>query len=83
MRMSRATKTAHELEDMIVERARTLHGPWPAQMTLFVFDDAYGWSVTVSRAASEHDSLYRSATLDIVVELKSTFDLVAPLLPKF
>jgi hypothetical protein len=80
--MSRAIKTAYELEDMIVERARTRHGPWPDRMTLFVFDDAYGWSVTVSRAACEHDSLYRSAALDIVFELKSAFDLAAPRLPK-
>lgn len=76
--MSRSLKTAYELEDMIVARARTLHGPWPARMTLFVFDDAYGWAVTVSPAESERESLYRSAALDIVVELKSMFDLAVP-----
>jgi hypothetical protein len=80
--MSRALKTAYELEDLIVERARTLHGPWPERMTLFVFDDAYGWSVTVSPAGSENDSRYRIAALDIVVGLKSTFDLDTPRLPK-
>lgn len=80
--MSRALKTAYELEDMIVERAQALYGSWPARMTLFVFDDAYGWSATVSSAGSEHDLRYRSAALGIVVELKSAFDLDAPCLPK-
>jgi hypothetical protein len=80
--MPRSLKTAYELEDMILTRARTLHGPWPAGMTLFVFDDAYGWSATVSPAGSERDSLYRSAAMDIVVELRSTFDLAAPRLVK-
>ena len=47
---ARRLKTAYELQEMIVRRARTLHGPWPSGMTLFVFDDAYGWSASISRA---------------------------------
>ena len=47
---ARRLKTAYELQEMIVRRARTLHGPWPSGMTLFVFDDAYGWiSAAVGR----------------------------------
>lgn len=77
----RTFKTAYELQDMIVEQARALHGPWPEGMTLFVFDDAYGWSASVSRPASDRDLCYRTAALDIVTELKSTFDLAVPRLP--
>ena len=40
----KAFKTACELLDMIVEQARALHGPWPAAMTVFIFDDTYEWS---------------------------------------
>jgi hypothetical protein len=40
---------AYELQDMIIEQAKALHGPWPAGMTLFVFDDAYGWTANISR----------------------------------
>jgi hypothetical protein len=47
----RAFKTADELQDMIVEQARTLHGPWPSGMTMFVFDDAYGWSASISQGS--------------------------------
>lgn len=71
-------KTAYELEDMIVEQARVLNGPWPEGMTLFVFDDAYGWSASVSRAASGDDLCYRTAALDIVARLKARFDLAIP-----
>ena len=71
-------KTAYELEDMIVDQARALHGPWPEGMTLFVFDDAYGWSASVSRAASDDDLCYRTAALDIVAWLKARFDLAIP-----
>jgi len=46
----KAIKTADELQGMIVEQARTLHGPWPSGMTMFVFNDAYGWSASISRA---------------------------------
>ena len=49
----RSVKTAGELQDMIVEQARVLHGPWPSGMTIFVFDDAYGWSASISRPISE------------------------------
>lgn len=79
--MPRAIKTACELQDMIVEQARAQHGPWPAGMTLFVFDDAYGWSASVSRPVSEDDRCYRSAALNIVSELKASFDLAVPHLP--
>jgi hypothetical protein len=79
--MSRVLKTAYELQDIIVAQARILHGPWPAGMTMFVFNDAYGWSATLSRAASRRDRRYRRAALDIVIELKSMFDLDVPRLP--
>ena len=71
-------KTADELSDMIVEGAMTRHGRWPAGMTLFVFDDAYGWSASISRACSEADHAYRSCTLDLVRDLVTKFDLKAP-----
>jgi hypothetical protein len=77
----RTFKTAYELQDMIVEQARALHGPWPEGMTLFVFDDAYGWTASVSRPVSDRDLPYRTAALDIATELKSTFDLAVPRLP--
>lgn len=77
----RAFKTADELEDMIVEQARELHGPWPEGMTLFVFDDAYGWSASVSRPASDDDLRYRAAALEIVTQLRTSFDLAVPHLP--
>jgi hypothetical protein len=57
---------------MIVEQARTLHGPWPSGMTLFVFDDAYGWTASISRPTSERDNFYRTCTLDLVMLLKSS-----------
>jgi hypothetical protein len=74
-------KTASELQDMIVEQARALHGPWPAGMTLFVFDDAYGWSASISLPATHDDLRYRTAALDIVTGLKARFDLAVPQLP--
>ncbi len=77
-RTSKTLKTAYELQDMIVEQARALHGPWPEGMTLFVFDDAYGWSASVSRAGCHDDRCYRTAALDIVTQLKVSFDLAAP-----
>lgn len=77
----RALKTASELEDMIVRQVQALHGPWPKRMTLFVFDDAYGWSASVSRAASDEDLRYRTAAMDIVSQLKARFDLAIPHLP--
>jgi hypothetical protein len=74
----RACKNADELQDMIVEQARTLHGPWPSGMTMFVFDDAYGWSASISRPISEADNFYRTRTLDLIGTLKVRYDLDAP-----
>lgn len=74
----RASKTAEELQDMIVEQARSLHGPWPSGMTMFVFDDAYGWSASISRPASEADNFYRIRTLDLIRTFKVRYDLDPP-----
>jgi hypothetical protein len=74
----RAFKTAAELQDMIVEQARSLHGPWPLGMTMFVFDDAYGWSASISRPMSEADNFYRTRTLDLIRTFKVRYDLDAP-----
>ena len=71
-------KTAYELADMIVSRASALHGPWPAGMTMFIFDDAYGWSASISRPASEVENFYRIRTLDLIAMLKSRFNLASP-----
>ena len=75
---ARRLKTAYELQEMIVGQARTLHGPWPSGMTLFVFDDAYGWSASISRPISEGDNFYRTRTLDLVTKFKDKYDLDAP-----
>ena len=74
----RAFRTADELQDMIVEQAKVLHGPWPSGMTMFVFDDAYGWSASISRPVSEADNFYRTRTLDLIGTLKVRYDLDAP-----
>ena len=74
----RAFKTADELQDMIVEQARILHGPWPSGMTMFVFDDAYGWSASISRPMSAADNFYRTRTLDLIRTLKFRYDMDAP-----
>ena len=74
----RAFKTADELEDMIVEQARILHDPWPSGMTMFLFDDAYGWSASISRPMSEADNFYRTRTFDLIRTLKVRYDLDAP-----
>jgi len=74
----RTFKTADELQDMIVEQARILHGPWPSGMTMFVFDDAYGWSASISRPMSAADNFYRTRTLDLIRTLKFRYDLDAP-----
>jgi hypothetical protein len=63
---------------MIVDRARALYGPWPVGMTLFVFDDAYGWTASISRPVSEADNFYRTCTLDVIARLKTRYDLDAP-----
>jgi hypothetical protein len=73
----RAFKTADELQDMIVEQARTLHGPWPSGMTMFVFDDAYGWSASISRPLSEAENFYRTRTLDLIRTMRISYDLDA------
>jgi hypothetical protein len=74
----RSYKTTYELRNMIVEQARALYGPWPARMTLFVFDDAYGWTASISRPASEADNRYRTCALDLIMTLRSQYDLDAP-----
>jgi hypothetical protein len=79
---ARPFKTAYELQDMIVEQAKALHGPWPAGMTLFVFEDAYGWTASVSRPISEGDNFYRTRALDLIMMLRSRYDLDAPRLPR-
>ena len=71
-------KTAYELTDMIVERTSALHGPWPVGMTMFVFDDAYGWSASISRPVSEGENFYRLRALDLIAMLKSRYDLASP-----
>lgn len=77
----RTSKTANELEDMIVQQVQTQHGPWPKRMTLFVFDDAYGWSVSLSRPASGEGLRYRAAALNLATQLRARFDLASPHLP--
>lgn len=71
-------KTAYELRDMIVKQTIGLNGPWPRGMTLFVFDDAYGWSASISRPNSEADGFYRTCALDRIAVLKAKYDLDAP-----
>ena len=71
-------KTAYELGDIIVEQAILLHGPWPTGMTLFIFDDAYGWTASISRPSSEADNFYRTRTLDLIVGLATKYDLDVP-----
>ena len=71
---ARSFKTADELQDMIVEQAKVLHGPWPSG----VFDDAYGLSASISRPMSEADNFYRTRTLDLIRTLKFRYDLDAP-----
>ena len=70
-------KTAYELGDIIVEQAILLHGPWPVGMTLFIFDDAYGWTASISRPSSEAD-FYRTCTLDLIAGLATKYDLDVP-----
>ncbi len=71
-------KTAYELGDIIVEQAILLHGPWPAGMTLFIFEDAYGWNASISRPNSEADNFYRTCTLDLIAGLATKYDLDVP-----
>jgi hypothetical protein len=71
-------KTAYELWDMIVERATLLQGPWPLGMTLFIFDDACGWTASISRPSSEADNFYRVCVLDLSARLATEYDLDVP-----
>src|SRR6202008_1823389 len=71
-------KTAYELADIIVEGASTLHGPWPAGMTMFIFDDAYGWSARIRPPMSEVENFYRIRTLNLIAMLRSRYDLASP-----
>jgi hypothetical protein len=71
-------KTAYELWDMIVEQAVVLQGPWPAGMTLFIFDDAYGWTASISRPRSEAHNFYRACVLDLTARLATEYDLNVP-----
>jgi hypothetical protein len=78
---TRSRKTAYELRDIIVEEAILLLGPWPMGMTLFVFEDAYGWSASISRPSSEANNFYRTCALDLIAMLATKYDLDGPRLP--
>ena len=67
-------KSTYELGDMIVEQAAALQGPWPVGMTLFIFDDAYGWSATISRPSSEADNFFRTSALDLIARLAAEYE---------
>jgi hypothetical protein len=71
-------KTAYELGDMIVEQAILLQGPWPTGMTLFIFEDVFGWTASISRPSSEADNFYRTCALDLIATLASKYDLDGP-----
>ena len=75
---TRPLKTAYELKDMIIEQAILLRGPWPMGMTLFIFEDAYGWTASISRPGSEADNLYRTCALDLIAALATKYDLDGP-----
>jgi hypothetical protein len=45
--------------------------------TLFVFDDAYGWTASVSQPTSEADTFYRTCTIDLITGLRVRYDLDA------
>jgi hypothetical protein len=47
-------------------------------MTLFIFEDAYGWSASISRPNSEADNFYRTCTLDLIAGLATKYDLDVP-----
>jgi len=63
---------------MILVQATALHGPWPPGMTLFIFDDAYGWTASISRPSTEADNFYRTCVLDLTTRLATEYDLDAP-----
>ena len=71
-------KTAYELGEMILMQATDLHGPWPQGMTLFIFDDAYGWTASISRPSTEADNFYPTSVLDLATRLATEYDLDAP-----
>ena len=71
-------KSAYELGEMILVQATALHGPWPPGMTLFIFDDAYGWTASISRPSTEADNFYRTCVLDLTTRLATEYDLDAP-----
>lgn len=75
---SKPLKTAYELGDMIVEQAILLQGPWPMGMTLFIFEDAFGWTASISRPSSEVDNFYRTRALDLIAALATKYDLDGP-----
>jgi hypothetical protein len=62
---------------MILVQATALHGPWPPGMTLFIFDDAYGWTASISRPSTEADNFYRTCVLDLTTRLATEYDLDA------
>jgi hypothetical protein len=63
---------------MIVEQAILRQGPWPMGMTLFIFEDAYGWTASISRPSSEADNFYRTCALDLIAALATEYDLDGP-----
>jgi hypothetical protein len=75
---SKPLKTAYELGDMIVEQPILLQGPWPMGMTLFIFEDAFGWNDSISRPSSEADNFYRTCALDLIAALATKYDLDGP-----
>ncbi len=75
---ARRLKTSYELGEMILVQATALHGPWPPGMTLFIFDDAYGWTASISRPGTEADNFYRTRVLDLTTRLATKYDLDAP-----
>lgn len=44
-------------------------------MVIFIFDDAYGWSASISQPDSETDEFYRSRTFDLIAMHRSKYDL--------
>jgi len=44
-------------------------------MTLFIFNDAYGWNASISRPTSEARNFYRTRTLDLIEALRKIYVL--------
>ena len=74
----RPFKTACELQDMIVERARTLRGPWPSGMTMSVFGRCLRMEREIGRPTSDDDNFYRTRALDLITMFKVRHDLDGP-----